>query len=525
MKRELKKVLALLLIATLMITCLAGCGNSGSGKNKNTGGEHNGADVEVEIAVWNSGTGIEWLDKMVKAFNSKQSDYYVYYSESVEDSALTAVLGMEDIDTVDLYMVKPKYDTTIMEPLDDIVLNQTAEGDQKPLIEKFNTGYLGLEQAADGHYYTLTYGGGVIGFYYNTELFEQANIKQLPRTSNEFIVVCDSLYSNGITPLCHFIGGGYYEYLLEAYMAQYDGFDYYMNNFYACTDENGNSPSKDVFTKKDGRYQTLKFAEKIITPEYTLAGSNTKSHTEVQTEFINGRAAMMLNGSWLQNEMKHVGNLDDFKEMRMPVISAIVDKLSTVKSDTHLRKLVSAIDQVTDGEKQLSDFTSGDGYVVEGMNVSKKDWEIVSAARNTIVANYSSHDTFIPSYSDAKDGAAEFMKFMYSDEGYKIFVDTLNYPWPMSLSTGETIDTSSFSEIEKSQFALVDTAEVIVDVSLMSKHRIFIDGGASKLAGVTFPDVFSSYDSKTRKTADGLWEKIEQRVEDSYESGWLKNIK
>ena len=31
----------------------------------------------------------------------------------------------------------------------------------------------------------------------------------------------------------------------------YDGIDYYTNNFYTCKDEAGNSPSKDVLTKKD----------------------------------------------------------------------------------------------------------------------------------------------------------------------------------------------------------------------------------------------------------------------------------
>ncbi len=143
-------------------------------------------------------------------------------------------------------------------------------------------------------------------------------------------------------------GNTYWEYAEEVWHAQYDGYDYYRNTFYACKDEAGNSPSKDVLTKKDGRYQVLKAMEKFVTPEYILPGSNSQDHITMQTKFLNQDIGIMVNGSWVSNEMETTGNMADYGVMKTPVISSITDKLTTVKSDTLLRQLISAIDAVSD---------------------------------------------------------------------------------------------------------------------------------------------------------------------------------
>lgn len=517
----MKKLFTLLLSILLVLSMLSACGGN---RGNVDGGEGNTAK-DVEIAVWSAGGGTQWLTDLVNAFNAKQSEYHVYFTESANSDTVTVAYGMPDIDTVDLYLTYVKsMDTSYMEPLDDIILAATADGDQKEIGEKFSTGYLALEEAPDGKHYTLTYNGGVVSLFYNKELFEQAGITQLPRTTDELSVVCDTLYSKGITPLCHFGGVGYYEYLNDVFIAQYGGTEAFQK-FYMCEDENGVSPSKEVFTNKDGRYYALKAYEKFITPEYTLTGSNTKSHTEIQTEFINDRAAMMVNGSWLQNEMKSTGTVDKLGEMKTPVLSAIIDNLTTVKSDMALRKVITAVDQVTDGEKQLSDFQNGDSYLVDGMEVSTQDWDAIYAARNTLAVNFSGHDAFIPTYSKSKEGAVEFLKFMYSDEGYSIYVNATKCPWPMSLSTGEQVDISSFNSFEQRQFELLGSAQYLVDSNTAAKHRIFVDGGATPYAGVTFIEKFCSQNAADRKTADEIWDQVVAAINDNYEANWLKNIK
>lgn len=519
----MKKILAILLCMVMVTSTFVGCQKK---KEDDAVYKEDGTKKqEVEIAVWNSGAGIAWLTKMIDKFNSEQNDYYVTYKESADSNSLTAALGMSDVDTVDLYMTtgKPQAEGW-MEPLEEVVLNATAEGDSCKIGEKFIDGYMYLEDGGEGHVYTLPFSGGPISLFYNTRLFEQAGITQLPRTTDEWTMVCDTLYSNDITPLCHFTGGGYYIYYMDLVQVQYDGLDYYLNTFYACKDADGNSPSKSVFTTKDGRYQAFKAAEKFITPQYTLAGSNTKSHTEVQTEFVNDKVAMMINGSWLENEMKSAGELDTFKVMKMPVISSITDKLTTVKSDSELRKLITAIDQVTDGSKTEADFAAGNDYTVSGKTVSKADWDYVKTARNTLIANYSSHDVFVPTYSDAKDGAFEFIKFMYSDAGYQIYIDELKAPLPMNMSNGEPVDTSNMSQLQQSQFDLIQTSSQFVNLGPAKKSPIWAAGATTPILYISFANSFSTYDDKYRQTADELWDGMVKGIDEKWDI-WVSNIK
>lgn len=513
----MKKILAILLSMILAAGCLAGCGNGGGKAKKDDA-------TEIEIAYWSSGLGEEWLKNTIKAFNEKYPEYNVTYTASATPNNLVASYGMADIDTVDLYMSVKKYDTEYMEPLDD-VLEATADGDKMPLKDKFNSNYLKLEQASDGHYYTLTYGGGVVGMVYNKEMFKEAGITQLPRTTDEFASTCLALRDEDYVPLCHFGDEGYYRYLMNVFMMQYDGFDYYYNNFWGCTDAQGNSPSKEVFTTKDGRYYGLKACEKFVTAENTMNGSSAMAHTEVQTKFLNGSAAMMINGSWLQNEMRNQGNMDNFSEMRFPVLSSIVNKLSTVKTDKELRTLITAIDQVADGEKQLSDFQNGENYVIDDLTVSATDWDIVYAARGVVSSNYAGASTFIPTYSNAKEGAKEFLKFMNSDEGYQIYLDALKLPKPMVFSNGEDVDTSSYTAFEKLQFELMNASEYFADYDIMSKSRIFTDGDADYLADVTFANVFTTLNKDEKMSADEVWNLMIDTINDNYESNWLANIK
>lgn len=519
MKKSVK-LLSLLLILVLSTTCFVGCGAGGNQSNKVKEGQ-----TEINIAFWNSGTGVEWLNNLIEAFEKKYPEYVVSHVDSGSTDAVRATYGKPDIDTYDLYMCgKGVYNTTYAEPLDDL-LDRTAEGDATTLREKFNEDYLLYEKATDGKVYSLTYGGGVLGFVYNKDMFEKAGVDTLPRTTDEFTAICDLLYSKGYTPLAHFQDGGYYNYLDQAFMVQYSGTDYVLNRFWLSTDENGKSPSKDVFKEKDGRYYGLKACEKFLTPEYTLLGSNTKSHTEIQTEFLMGKAAMMFNGSWMMNEMKNIDSVVEIGEMKPLVLSAMIDKLNTVKNDKLLRAVITAVDQVADGEKQLSDFASGDEYVVDGQTISKEDWERISSARYTVPANYAGQSAWIPNYSEDKEAAKKFLEFMYSDAGYKIMVETNQMALPMKYSDGSEIDTTGWTEFEKFQAEILDSATGIASPFYSGRHRIFTDGGATYLAGVNYVEKFTAQNKADRMTANQVWDFITQKVDDNFENIWLKNIK
>ena len=309
--KKRNRILALILVGVLAIGCFAGCGKKG-GNNKK-GGE--GA-TDIEISYWNAGLGTDWLDAVIAGFTKKYPEYNVYYNETASPTAVVAAYGLEDTDTVDLYMATKRYDTTYLEPLND-VLETTADGDSKTIKEKFNADYLMLEEY-DGNYYNLTHGGGIIGFVYNKALFKEAGIVTIPRTTDEFALVCGTLADNNIKPLAHFKPSGYYAWLTETWFSQYEGVNNY-RDFYA-------NPTKEKMTKEDGRYEAIKAYEKIVTPENVLQGSNSETHISIQTKFLEGKFAIMLNGSWLSSEMQNNKKIYDFGIMKPPVISSITDK-------------------------------------------------------------------------------------------------------------------------------------------------------------------------------------------------------
>ncbi len=514
------KKLAALGLATIMVLSVAGCGGSKDGEKK---ADYNGGK-EVEISYWNSGMGTDFLDAMCKAFNEKQSEYYVYYNATASSKALTATYPLPDVDTIDLYMGTGTSDGSYLATLDDVV-EATADGDTKSIKEKFDPSQLDSVVNADGHYYQLTWGGGALTFIYNKALFTKAGITEPPRTTDELAVVCDTLMENGITPLTHFMdesGNTYWEYVEEVWHAQYDGYDYYKNTFYACKGADGTSPSKDVLTTKDGRYQVLKAMEKFITPKYVLPGSNSQDHITMQTKFLNDDIGMMVNGSWVANEMESTGNMGDFGVMKTPVISSITDKLTTVKSDTLLRQVISAIDAVSDGTKDISEYKSGEGYVVNGKQISASDWDAVAEARGMVAVNYPQQTLFVPSYSDNIDGAKEFLKFYYSDEGQKIFAKYLHYTLPIELSEGE-IDRSDWNSFEIEMDNVFQGAEKCISQYMKNRHPIFIDGGARPYASYNFVAYFCTSNANDRVTADEAWDEIVKKIDGNYK-GWLANI-
>lgn len=516
-----KRIISLVLVAILLLS-FTGCSKGG---NKDSEVVANNGGKPVEIAYWHSGMGIEFLEAMIEAFNAKQSDWFVYYKASADEGSIKSALGQEDLDTVDLYMTTKNMNPKWLTPIDD-VLDSVADGDSKKIKDKFNPAYLEYERATDDHYYGLTWGGGTVSIVYNRDMFKKAGIEQTPRTTDELVAVCDVLLEEDITPFIHFRSDnsiGYWTYMQELWFAQYNGWDYFLNSFYGCTDANGNSPSLEVFTAEDGRYEVLKAMEQFITPEYVLSGSNSQDHITAQTKFLNQDIGMMVSGSWMVNEMEKGEKTDKFGVMKSPVISSITDRLSTVKSDMELRNLISVIDAVTDGEKEISEYQSEDGYLVNGKQIPAQDWEIVAEARNSIAMNYEKQVCSIPKYSDAIDGAKEFLKFFYSDEGYKIYTDKLHVTLPFNLCEGE-VDTKGWNTFEKDMYDITAKAVRPIGSGIMSRHSIFTNGGADPYASYPFGEYFCSSNADDRVTAEEAWAEIQRLIKRHYDS-WSQNIK
>ena len=393
-------------------------------------------------------------------------------------------------------------------------------GETMKVGEKIKSTLLPNYKFYDGKYYTLPYGGGVCGIVYNGDLMEGYEI---PNTTDELRNLVFDLYTDkkDCKPFIYF-NGGYWEYAYNIWQAQYDGLDYYYNTFSTLGQDisvlgtASENPSLEVLKTKDGRYEALKVLETLLDSQYIVAGSNSAGHTTQQTKFLNGRAVMMCNGAWMNNEMKTASSTtQNFKVMKTPVISAIVDNLTDVKSDKMLSQVIDVIDQVIDGEIEVSEVQNADGtYKIGEKSICAEDWARVYEARNMIWENYSQHGICIPKYASAKEGAKKFVAFYFSDEAQKIMNDMTHMSLPFTFENQENApDVSTWSIFEQSMYGFASKYNMI---GLVEGRRslVFTRGGAAEYGYVDF--IGSMSQQSGALSADEIWTK----VTDTFDKNW-----
>ena len=284
--------------------------------------------------------------------------------------------------------------------------------------------------------------------------------------------------------------------------AQYDGLDYYYNNMLALKDENGVSPSKEVFTKKDGRYQALKVLENIVTPTTVHPMCTSTNFTNVQKLFLDGEAVFGVNGGWLMNESS--GKVKNIVMMKTPVISSIVEKLEdTAMTDATLSAIITEIDE----GKTSSELCSAN------------DFARIKQARNLVYNNASEQYVFIPEYSNAIDGAKEFLKYLYSDEGIATYMKVTSLPGSARLDNESLYSTASLDDWHKRQHELA--GEVTALTEKLTKSFIFTNNSMNQFASVPYAQALCAQNQKDKKTADELWAQITSKINKNW-SDWAK---
>lgn len=144
---------------------------------------------------------------------------------------------------------------------------------------------------------SIPYQPNVFAFFYNQDLFDQAGIKETPKTWAEFKDVCQKLKDSGVTPMT----------MDDAYATSVIG--YHLGRLV------GEAGVREIVT--DGKWDdpaVLKMAqdiEELASAGYysELVGSNVWPAGQ-NSELAIGEAAMYLNGSWLPNEVKDIAGED-----------------------------------------------------------------------------------------------------------------------------------------------------------------------------------------------------------------------
>lgn len=512
-----KKIVSILLGLTLAASsfAVAGCERKRAANGEN----------DIEIVHWNDGWGNVWLNKIINEFTQKYPQYNVIldsspnngfsYSESIENY---------DTNTADLYICSfegTPYNNEYTEILDDLY-DAVPDGEKMTLADKMGSDLAEGMKYPDGHCYAVPgIHGVVMGLVYNADIIDGVKY-QVPNTTDELIeltweMVNDSSLivptginkGNKIYPFIHYGTGDYWKRVYTQWQIQYDGLDYYYNNMLKLTDAEGNSPSKEVMLKKDGRYEAMLVLDELISQYTVFPGSNNLTYTLAQTQFMNSSAVMMANGNWLINEMKSntEATATNLKMMRTPVISSIIDKCPTIENDAELSALIKKIDSDVAANRPTS--TSGEGY-----NCSAEDIARIREVRYYSVPSKDSGLMAIPKYSIAKEAAKEFIRFMYSDAALSIWANTMHSA-PVAKMQNVTINTTDWLGFEKSAYELQQNQITVLSEAVGYKSKLFVKGGL-QMWGTT--SVITAMSVKERQDADTLWNMLKTYINNNWEN-------
>lgn len=152
--------------------------------------------------------------------------------------------------------------------------------------------------------------------FYNKQQFADAGITEVPQTWDEFINVCDTLQESGYTPL---MGVGASDIWATAF-GYWTGV---VNSelYSAYPDFNADILSGKLSWKNDVLVDVLKDWQSLS--KYYHKGTMSFSNTQATSEFLNGSAAMFMDGAWSATSIDNSEEYssEDFGTFMMPTPS------------------------------------------------------------------------------------------------------------------------------------------------------------------------------------------------------------
>jgi N-acetylglucosamine transport system substrate-binding protein len=140
--------------------------------------------------------------------------------------------------------------------------------------------------------YFLSYAFTVWGLWYSSTLF-QKNGWQIPKTWEEFMTLCAAIKGTGMAPFCH--QGKYPYYMMVPLM------DMVAKNGGPQVQAAIDNLEPNAW-KSDAVKNSVEALYMLVDKGYMLPGTEGLTHIQSQTQWNQGKAAIIPCGSWLENE-------------------------------------------------------------------------------------------------------------------------------------------------------------------------------------------------------------------------------
>lgn len=265
--------------------------------------------VTLKVGFFEAGMGREWFDYAMDTFKKKfpNVSFEVVYSPKIDTITGTKISAGNDADMFDMFSGNIPGGTEAvvaagkLESQEDLWDRKAYDGGGKTLKEIALEGEYESATRVNGKTYALPVAGTSAGLMFDKNLFEKHGWNQNPKTWGEFVQLLEAIKAKDIIPIT--FPGQYPTYLDNAFgtwklfeLAEINGnLKTFEDNF-----RNFRLPmhlSEESIERWNRVYELGKKG-------YFPSGVAALNHTQSQMQVLQGKAALVATGTWVQNEMK-----------------------------------------------------------------------------------------------------------------------------------------------------------------------------------------------------------------------------
>jgi N-acetylglucosamine transport system substrate-binding protein len=322
LKKKAGQIIVVLCIGLLLPYGFSGCGSLKTAAGTDTGttdknsrqkqaGEF--ADKELDVAVFQGAYGREFWDALAVKFQEAYPGTKIHITanprigEMIRPKMVAGnipdfiYLDAGEQSGVVNSLIKNRQLTDLTE-----VFNSLSPDTEQPIRDRILPGLLDSDICSpygDGRVYLAPYNYGVMGLWYNKDLFERKNITP-PGTWDEFFALKDTAKREGRALFTYQgIYPAYNEEIMVPALYSAGGRET-VDQYFNFTDNLWDSePAKKV----------LDIFGRIAAGDMLMKGTVALNHTQAQTEFMKGNAMFIINGSWFEGEMTEAPREDGFR--------------------------------------------------------------------------------------------------------------------------------------------------------------------------------------------------------------------
>lgn len=328
-KKWIVSTVLILVLSTLLAACSGSEGgdnndsnsnnNSNRNESNNQAGENTPTDQKIKISIWHNYSGEDaravairsQIEKFANEHPEVELDQQAIPPDGYRERLKTVAAGNELPDVFFAHagaLMKEFYDNGFIQPID-------------PVLEKYPEWAGNFTNGAfaplsfDGEIYATPINASVTSlFFYNKALFEEHHVK-VPETWDELLAAIDAFNAVGITPIALGNKAAWLAQssILGAVADRVTGTEWFLK----AANQDGAKFTDPEFI------EVLEYMQSLSNANAFQQGFNSIDNTQMEQYFIQGNAAMMIDGSWGITNMASTATEEELAQIEVAVIPAI----------------------------------------------------------------------------------------------------------------------------------------------------------------------------------------------------------